>query len=561
MTLYTPVVLTTSPSAIGEARRRRWKVASLRDGWLSVTGCAEALKVPAPVCDVANGSFSDGNAGQWESVLDWLMEHVHRPLLVVAPLDPLTDLVLWAAATRGWPFAALVTTPAPAATPSTVALLTAGEGVVIPDPDIAIEFQSKWPAPVTELPETPLVPVRGPVHQGTAAKDAGDDTAAAIRVLLVGYYAGPCPTVGVQRINYWFEQLPLLSNGRIDVDLALATPWEDAPAQVHHVPDLAAASLGLRTGVLEPEDQRFLATCEDMTLPITKQVAGFWDRALKHHFDATDDRYDVVICSGNPFPYLAFAEYAKTRWNATTIADYRDPFSLSPRMRFSQAAREDAMALEKQWNSHADVVTVVNNTCVDLVVPGYDGQRIEIIPNGFDERTFVAPARHAREETSIRFVNAGQLFAITPPDALLRALSHTTLEFHQIGTPLAERFGAQVVNHGRMSRADVLAELSSMDCGVAYVTASGLETPTKVFDYLAAGLDVLVLHRGGVEASALAAMLDGVEGIHWVHDTEADISSFLKSYTPLRHSDPERSARFSRRHSTLKLISLLDDEA
>ncbi len=555
MTLHTPVVLTNDPHATAEAHARRWKVVARRDDGLHVTGCEVTMPSPQQVCDIVHGSFSAEHAQGWEAILDWLADHIHRPMLVVAPLDPLTDLALWARATRGWPLAALVTSPAPAATPSTVALLTGGEGVIIPDENVASAFRSRWPAPCPDLPTTPLVRVSR--HRPTTR--SGGPPANGIKVLLVGYYAGPCPTVGVQRINYWFEQLSALSDGRIVPDLAVATPWPDAPANVHRVPDLAAASLALRTGRMEPEDARVLAEHEQAAYPITKQVAGFWNRALEHHFDGTDDHYDVVICSGNPFPYLAFAQYARARWGAMTINDYRDPFARSPRMQYTDAARRDAEELEAEWNAHADVVTVVNDVCAHLVVKGVEDQRIEVIPNGFDDRTPIPAPRERPADGPSRFVNAGQLFAITPPDELLQALSATESEFHQIGAPVAKNFGATVINHGRMQREEVLAELTRMDCGVAYVTMSGLETPTKVFDYLAAGLDILVLHRGAAETSALASMLDGVTGVHWVLDEKGAISDFLAGYAPTSHIDRERSSRFSRRHSTLELIELIDE--
>ncbi len=555
MTFHTPVVLSSVDEVVAAARTQHWKVLNSSGNQLRLTGALQSASRPEPACDIAGGSFSGEHAQAWEEVLDWIESHVHRPLLVLAPLDPLTDLALWAAASRGWPFAALITTPSPAATPSTVALLTGGQGVFIPDEETATAFRSKWPAPVLDLPETPMMKVTP--HLPVEARGRGD----AMRVLLVGYYAGPCPTVGVQRINYWFERLEELSGGRITADLACATPWPDAPAHVHRVPDFGAASLALHTGSLQESDTEFLEERRARAYPTTRQVAGFWHRSLEEYYDARDDHFDVVVCSGNPFPYFEFAEYAQRRWDATTVLDYRDPFARSPRMRYTDAARHDVEELEATWNAHADLVTVVNDACEELVVPGRVDQRIEVVPNGFDERVATSPRTERLPDTHTRFVNAGQLFAITPPDSLLRALSHEAAEFHQIGLPLADGQGAHVVNHGRMPRPEVLARLGEMDCGVAYLTASGLETPTKVFDYLSAGLDVLVLHRGGVRSSALFGMLDGVDGVYWVLDEEPAIREFLSDYRPRVHLDPARAERFSRRQSTLRLIELLEADA
>lgn len=93
-------------------------------------------------------------------------------------------------------------------------------------------------------------------------------------------------------------------------------------------------------------------------------------------------------------------------------------------------------------------------------------------------------------------------------------------------------------------------------CGDCPLMAQCLSDAIVKFDYLALGLDILVLHRGA-DGTAMAAMLDGVEGVHWVRDEVESIREFLAGYEPRRHPDPARAEPFTRRASALKLLDLI----
>ncbi|MGO1385309.1 MAG: hypothetical protein ACTHU1_11065 [Arachnia sp.] len=555
MTLYTPVVFSDDPVVQAAARSRHWRVVERVPGSphvLRMAGVSDLCAIPQPRMSIADGSLDDESAPIWTYALNWLERFVHRPMPVVAANDYATELALWAAASRGWPFGALINGAAPANTQQAVSLFTAADGFFIPDQDLATKFRSSWPAPVRMIPQEPLTEVVTPLPVQSTRRESG-----VTRLLLVGYYAGPCPTVGVQRINYWFEQFETLSKGRVTADLVLATPWPDAPPRVHSVRDFGPANLACKQGPLPPAAKALFESSSRLAYPIVKQVAGLWSRRLEEYFNQRDDEYDVVIISGNPFPPFEFARYAEQRWYARTILDYRDPFSLSPRIRLSPEAAHDAEDIERGWNIGASVVTVVNDACAEFVVRGGPDHRIVVIPNGYDERVQIPTRPKERAPGPVRLGHAGQIFPITPPDPLLRALSRIGGEFHHIGLPLTTDTSANVINHGRMTRERVLKSLKNMDCGVAYITESGIETPTKVFDYLAAGLDLLLLYRGQRKDTALASMLTGVNGVYWVLDEEEEIADWLRKYEPARHTDTSRAQPFSRRASTECLIELV----
>lgn len=557
MKFHTPVVFSDDPAITDLARSRGWKVI-LRDGQLlRIAGLDEkqTLAMPEPSLRIERGSLEAANHPLWANVLNWLAKHVHRPLPVVEPNGYAMELALWAAASRGWPLGVWLDDQFPIGSPGAIALLTAASGFVFADPAHRDSFTGRWPVTIRELQATPLVPLPDPTPPAALRRD--DD---AIRVLLVGYYSGPAATVGVQRVNYWFERLEELSEGRVKVDLVTATQWPETPDRVHVVPDLGPASLTDGTGPLEPWAVQTLAGYRERAYPPSAHVAGYWAWALERYFEARDDHYDVVVLSGNPFAYFDFAHYARRRWFARTVVDYRDPFALNPRASLSEEARADAIESERGWNLLADAVTAVNDVTARLVVPSGPDQRIVVVPNGFDERSMHAPARSPHEPgAAVRLGHAGQVFAQSPIVPLLKALAGRDAELHHLGVPLPDAHGANVTNHGRVDRDTVLATLTRLDAGVAYVTASGIETPTKVFDYLLAGLDIILLHHGTVEESALYPMLQGVAGVHWVHDDEESIAEFLSQYRPQRHDDPERASRFSRASTTKVLLKLIEE--
>lgn len=557
MRYHTPVVFSDDPAIAEAASRRGWKVI-LRDGQLlrfAGLDPKQSVAMPEASLRIERGSLEGASQPLWNNVLNWLNKHIHRPMPIVEPNGYAMDLALWAGASRGWPFGVWLDHQFPIGSPGAIALLTSAAGFFVPKAEDLDAFTSRWPVAIRELPDTPLVPLpERPAPEALTREDG------VTRVLLVGYYSGPAATVGVQRVNYWFEQLAQLSEGRVSVDLVTATEWPAPPERLHVVPDLGAAALTSGTGALESWAVQTLAGFRERAYSPSAHIAGFWTWQLEKYFDARDDHYDVVVLSGNPFAYFDFARYAKRRWYARTVVDYRDPFALNPRASLSDEARADAVDSERGWNMEADVVTTVNAVTRRLVVKAEPDTRVVVIPNGFDERSTVAPGTTGRPSSDgVRLGHAGQVFAQTPIDPLLRSLQGRDIELHHLGLPIAQTHGAQVVNHGRVDRDTVLSTLAGLDAGVAYVTESGIETPTKVFDYLLAGLDLILLHHGTVEDSALHPMLDGVEGVHWVHDDEESIGRFLDGYTPQRHDDPDRARRFSRESSSRILLDLITE--
>ena len=549
MRLHTPVVISNDEEVAAAARVRGWKVLQHegKDIWFSPDA---ATTLPEPAMRLQSFSVRAAALPGWMAVERFIANHVHNPLLIVETDHPLSEFALWALRIHGWPHGVLVSDALPILAVDPLARISSAEGYFFPKELQRTDMEHSWPGLVEELPHTPLIPVVRHRQPSPSRRRTG-----VTRVLLVAYYAGRFRGVGAQRPNYWFEEMEKLSGGEVTVDIAVGVPWPDPPDRVHSVPDLGSASL-VGTAPLE----QWAITAQQLSAAnglSHTQAAVFWSTALEEYFDARQDHYDVVIITGNPFGYFEFARYAKKRWYAATILDYRDPFAMNPRIAYTPEAQEVARYVEIGWNHMADAVTSVNEHCAEWIQGGPD-LRIEVIRNGFDERAGL-PVIIPRKAGVVRFVHAGQYYRVSPPDVFVHAVNEAGAEFHQVGGRLKKKHGV-VHNHGMIPRGAVVDVLATMDCGVTFSSEMGFETPTKVFDYLAAGLDVLVLYRGNPEESALAAILEGVEGIHWVKDAPETIRAFLEHYTtPRRHPDISRRLKFSRKASTLQLLELVKE--
>ncbi len=552
MTLHTPVVITDDTAVAAAARSRHWPVVH-RDGHsLHLSGVAQTIPLPEPSMRIEMGSLSGPHVAGWKLVLDWLEKYLHRPMMVVEPNGWAQDLALWSTASRGWPLAAWVHGQHPVvAAAGAVALVSAAEGTLFLDADVRQRFTASWPSTVRDLSEAALVDVAAPATPTPSVRRHG-----IIRVLLVAYYAGDNPTVGAQRPSYWFDMLEELSGGDITVDLATAAPWPEATGRVHHVPDLGPATLAPGGGAIDSWATAAFTHASGEAYAPTRHVGGYWHVALERYFAARDDHYDVVIITGNPFEYFGFAAWAQDHWYARTVLDYRDPFALNPRRSFTEKSQARAIDWEKGWNMAADVVTIVHEMNRGTVVPSGPDARIDVVRNGWDERTPLPEVLEEREPGPIRVGHAGQFFTMTPPTPLLEVLAAQGGELHHMGRPLEETHGANVSQYGRLPRPAVLERLATLDLGVAWITSGGAEMPTKVFDYLVAGLDVAILCQGDPTGSALHDLLSEVDGVHFIEDDEGAISQFLAGFAPSPHS-PDRAEPFSRRASTLALVSLV----
>lgn len=194
------------------------------------------------------------------------------------------------------------------------------------------------------------------------------------RVLLISYYALDMDIVGVMRANYWFKNIPSLSNEQLHIEMVTAVKPHNHYDNVHYVPDFGIESA---TIIDESEFAKHLQISQYMNT-----VALSWTKELVKYFDSINAKYDAVIITGNPFFHFEFSKYAKQKWGALIYQDYRDPMAANPRLRGNNQHLRQYH--EDYFCSLADKVITVNQWCANhlsLLAP----QPIEIIPNGYDD--------------------------------------------------------------------------------------------------------------------------------------------------------------------------------
>lgn len=378
------------------------------------------------------------------------------------------------------------------------------------------------------------------------------------RVLLVSYFSGPCRTVAVQRINYWTEQLGKLSKSEIEVHLATAIDWGAQEENIHFVPDLHIASLLTAAGVFPEWSVSFFEN-EIFDAKHFNTLSYYWRYALEAYFEKLDIDFDAVIISGNPFAVFDFAAFAKRQWYAKVLLDYRDPFANNPRMKYSDSARAHAKFVERGYNFQADFCVAVNEMCLDYLEGGEESGKL-VIPNGYDERIFEGIDPSELTTDTINFVHAGSFYHDRSPRALITQLDPGKHSFHHVGNTagIEEDLLASdgLVCHGRKPYDETLALLGAGDCGIVYVSETGFETPTKLYEYLAFGLDVLICTHGPIKGGALQDVLKDHPGVFWCKNTDEGIREFLADYTPTK-SGGKNNERFSRRHAAENLIHVI----
>lgn len=555
------VVCFGTPEQLGQMRVAP-SVQITRQG-RSVSADMQSISLPRPVCNLKD-EIAAGGMIDWMPVVCWLRDRIgHHAILLVHFDDPLRELFVFAASAGLFNYAVFLPEAPGRVRPEDYPVLTSARSLVFSGPDAEAAFRPLYPPfykgcllqdGAGAIAPGPLADT-GPDCAGMPAPTLQPDPT--LRILLVGYFSGPARAVGVKRINHWYARIPEFLPGA-QVDVATAIPWDTAPDNVHVIPDPGPAALLNADGSAfdwavdfietESHDARFFAT-----------MSHYWRIAIERYFEDRPEQYDVVLLSGNPFSVFDFASFAKRKWYASVILDYRDPFANNPRIGFSPEGREWARYVERGYNFQADLVTVVNDDCVPMVEAREDVP-VVIIPNGYDERDLVAPSpRLSREDGRIHFVHAGSILHDRSPKALLGAMQPDRHILHHVGNVTGLDAEDQAQPHlnlyGMLTYDDVMRRVSAADCGIVFTSETGFETPTKLYDYLAYGLDVLIVTHGPLRHGAVHLALGDLEGVYWASNTPEGLEGFIREYVP----SPERRAvqdreRFSRANSLHKLL-------
>ncbi len=566
----TLVILSDDPEATASVEHGELLVASVVNRELVVSGAGEDIpdrhfRLPAKPYQISNTSDS----GDWHAVAKWLQVVVGEEAVVVVDYDhALRDLVLYASAALGMRYALrFAAAPQRFGAPIVYAVISNAAAMVFENDEVAEEFHRHYFAPyvsarsLVELRDL-LLSARSPISEIEPTSSVRSTAVPPVRVLIVAYFSGPCRTVGVQRPNYWFEELAGLTDGMIEPHIVSTTDWGEPVVNVHVVPDYNVATLVEPEGAYPNWAADFVAN-ERVDAKSFNTLSYYWRYGLEKYFNDSASHFDVVILSGNPFSCFDFAAYAKRRWHARVILDYRDPFGNNPRFQYTDEARDQAKYAERGYNFQADAISVVNDYCIGLVEGGSDADIINI-PNGFDERILETVRSIDLPGDKINIVHAGSFTHDRSPEHILAALDPEKHAFHHVGNASGVELhllaNDVVVQHGRLPYVEALGIVGGADLGLVFLSEQNFETTTKLYDYLAMGIDVLLCTNGAVGSGAVADVLEGQDGVFWCRNTAEDTARFIAEYIPAHRTTGGTSGeRFTRRYGTRLLATKIID--
>jgi glycosyltransferase involved in cell wall biosynthesis len=240
----------------------------------------------------------------------------------------------------------------------------------------------------------------------------------------------------------------------------------------------------------------------------------------------------AVLTSGPPHSAhlvgLLVARWCRTKW----VADFRDAWSLDPRkpadLRSAFSDRAEAW-LERLVVERADVVlSTTHRTTADFraLYPHLPPDRFYTITNGFDPFDF----EHLRPAYDAAFTisHVGNLYFRSSPEPFFKALA-TLVQLGRIpahklrvrfvgdwdddqdAATMAASLGlSKVVRVSpRVSHKDALQYMIDSDLLLLFAQDVPHVLPSKTFEYLASGADILALASEGMTSNLLAGLRRG----------------------------------------------------
>lgn len=319
------------------------------------------------------------------------------------------------------------------------------------------------------------------------------------QICLISYFFKPYKGVGAFRLSYWYDRL--IDDG-YNVTVFTATP--DAHEEVSNINRI-------------PEPQRFSKIFRDKSLTWGSKCRNYMSDYLKNNNEA------VVIISGGPFLHIISLitlkkHFPKTKW----IIDYRDPLANNPRNMSHTCIGKLKLcikvAYERLINSYADLIITVNESCRRIVL----SNNIKVIDNGFDERCFPI---NIVKQNNYKIVYAGKTYQFRSIDTLLKVVEMLPEQysFEYVGPDKIDHKSNRIKSYGLCNYSDTSKILQNSTIGVILATGESFESTTKVFDYFAAKLKILIITRGEPLTGTLYEITKNNPNVEWTKDSKEDI--------------------------------------
>lgn len=353
-----------------------------------------------------------------------------------------------------------------------------------------------------------------------------------MKVYIVAYYFRPYKGVGSFRVSYWYD---CFLKDHYNIEVITATPGNNDPSVT----------------LIPVESTKFFSIDDSMSWGLN--CASY----LKKQGLTPED---IVIVTGGPFLHFLPLARLKKNMKFKLILDYRDPLALNPiNQRTNRFINLIVKSIKKFYeryvNNAADKIIAVNNVCKNLVI-GSKG-KVEIIENGYDERFFNLYSNTNKVEKNIRLVYSGKIYGkrdISPFVDALKELGDE-YEFAYIGNSNIECNSCKFKNYGFLDYKDNANILCRSSIGIVLCSGESFESTTKIFDYFAAKLKILIITSGELHSGNINNIVKENPNVEWAYNDKKDIISAIeKLKRPYKDWD---FSLFSRNHGYNKLITII----
>lgn len=355
-------------------------------------------------------------------------------------------------------------------------------------------------------------------------------------IILVAYYFRPFKGVGALRLSYWFDKL--IEDGY----------------NVKVITSIPQSSSSLSNSFLEGKI---------IYIPV-KKSRGFdssyqWGKSAKIVVRELlkNCPSSVVVITGGPYLHMNSILSLKKQYPASSwIIDYRDPLSNNPRNKrpgvFGLLLNNIKKIYEYIINKRADLILTVNDVCKNLIISKKD--KILTIDNGYDERYFY-PVKSKSEN---RFIYPGQIYDIQMFVNLCMALNFfKSFRLDYLGPSEVPCDFPWIKSYGLQDYSSAANMMLGCEYGIIFTSGKSFESTTKVFDYFAAKLKILIITQGVIKTGNLYEIVKNNPNVEWA---ENNVESIMNAIEHLKrpYEDWEYSD-FSRYNGYLKLKHLIEN--
>ncbi|MCB0355511.1 MAG: hypothetical protein KDD40_00800 [Bdellovibrionales bacterium] len=370
------------------------------------------------------------------------------------------------------------------------------------------------------------------------------------KVLIISYCSPHGTALGAVRPAYWHRKLQAISSQKIESFFVTTLKTKSDFNNFYALKDETIFAFS--------NHRDWKAFENILSGPVSHQAATWTLTVYKHLPKKILAEFDAIVITGNPF-YLFNLPNFWGEWEGKPkiYLDYRDPFALNTRFKYSEKQRNEVKKIEEKWNKSADKVIAVNSVCRDMVV-GKTKTDVLIIENGYDEEKLRFTEKLKLDDSKIHFVYAGSVFRDRNIVPLIHALDQNKHQLHIAGR-IAEYQNEidqspATKYHGLLTYEDVNKIVDASDIAVLLLSGCSFVSTTKIYDYIALNKFILALSDNPEDEKTFLSDFASYTNKVLLKNETCVIADYLAKFKVRKSTDQVASKEvYSRLFSTTKL--------